>query len=400
MPGIRILRIWYTIRQSMKKNISCVLLWALAVPVMSQSEEAWFNAFQDSVRQIQTLRYTATYRFKGFGSDDFDTRQFEVFARRNPGRNAYGFDWEIVQHDEVGESRFVLTGSTFFNIVKSFQRIGYKEGVARFPEGDYLEFLRMTALWDELLFDFDSLYAASDVEMRPSQGGTELKIRINEHQDRILFFPKNACLPNNVINIVRNEELGLEQIMETSLSQVETNAVLPDSVLRPQYYLNQGYEIILKKQKEKKQEQPALKDSLLLHLIFNTPMLEATGDTVTLREMETARLLVLDFWYISCAPCMKAMPKMQELADKYRDKGVRVVGINSFDWAEKASIAQKLREKGIDFTTLYSDRSLVDRLGFNAFPRYLIIGHDHRILFSGFATSTDLETVLLELLEH
>ncbi|HMQ48545.1 MAG TPA: hypothetical protein PKA00_17575 [Saprospiraceae bacterium] len=219
---------------------------------LSQSRPPDLTPFQDSVQQIETLHYTATYRFQGFGSDTFEIRSFEVFARRNNARNGYGFDWEIVQHDEeIGESRLVLTGSEFFNIVKSNRGIGYRGGVDRFPAGDYMEHLRWITLWDEFLFDFDGLYAPADVDFQPMDGGTALKIRIDKYQDRILCFPANSCLPDRVVNTVRNEELGLEQVMETSLSDIQVNTVLPDSVLVPQYYLNQGYELRQKAQRKK-----------------------------------------------------------------------------------------------------------------------------------------------------
>ncbi len=91
---------------------------------------------------------------------------------------------------------------------------------------------------------------------------------------------------------------------------------------------------------------------------------------------------------------------MQPLADKYQDKGVSVIGINSFDQNNKTAIVQKLRDKGIVFPTLFSSRSLVDQLGFNAFPRYLIIADKTRLLFSGFGTIADLDGVLSEQLGH
>ena len=52
------------------------------------------------------------------------------------------------------------------------------------------------------------------------------------------------------------------------------------------------------------------------------------GGTFSLEEELEKGPLVLDFWATWCKPCIKALPKVQEIARDYEGRGVRVFTIN------------------------------------------------------------------------
>lgn len=55
-----------------------------------------------------------------------------------------------------------------------------------------------------------------------------------------------------------------------------------------------------------------------------------TGKTISLADYR-GRVVILDFFYMSCMPCIKTIPKFNALQEKFRDKGLVVIGINSKD---------------------------------------------------------------------
>jgi peroxiredoxin len=60
---------------------------------------------------------------------------------------------------------------------------------------------------------------------------------------------------------------------------------------------------------------------------------DLSGKKVTLGQYRGS-VVILDFWAIWCAPCLKAIPQMVQLQEKYEGKGLVVLGI-SLDDPEK-----------------------------------------------------------------
>ncbi|MCU1421183.1 MAG: alkyl hydroperoxide reductase [Microbacteriaceae bacterium] len=53
------------------------------------------------------------------------------------------------------------------------------------------------------------------------------------------------------------------------------------------------------------------------------------------------KVVVVNFWYASCAPCRAEAPILQSLADKYQSQGVAFIGANTQDQPETAISFEK-----------------------------------------------------------
>lgn len=58
------------------------------------------------------------------------------------------------------------------------------------------------------------------------------------------------------------------------------------------------------------------------------------GASVDLAELKGKPLLI-NFWATWCPPCLEEIPYFVELADKYRDEGLVILGISTDDTAEQ-----------------------------------------------------------------
>jgi cytochrome c biogenesis protein CcmG/thiol:disulfide interchange protein DsbE len=71
--------------------------------------------------------------------------------------------------------------------------------------------------------------------------------------------------------------------------------------------------------------------------------------TVTLRDLH-GKVVVLNFWATWCAPCVEEMPSLVQLQQRFKDKGLSVVGV-SID-VDGDAYRKFLKDYKIDFVTV------------------------------------------------
>jgi thiol-disulfide isomerase/thioredoxin len=80
------------------------------------------------------------------------------------------------------------------------------------------------------------------------------------------------------------------------------------------------------------------------------------------KEIDSARfagkVLMLDFWSIYCSTCIKEMPHLVDLYNKYNPQGLEVIGVDLDPFPPKRI---KKFLKGLDFTITYPN--ILDRKG-------------------------------------
>jgi thiol-disulfide isomerase/thioredoxin len=93
------------------------------------------------------------------------------------------------------------------------------------------------------------------------------------------------------------------------------------------------------------------------------------------------QIVVLDFWAIWCVPCVAAIPDLNAIAVKYRDRGVVFVSITD-DPAVK--LQNFLAATEVSYPVVRDeDGSEFKKFGVRARPRYFIINREGTIVFSG-----------------
>jgi thiol-disulfide isomerase/thioredoxin len=116
------------------------------------------------------------------------------------------------------------------------------------------------------------------------------------------------------------------------------------------------------------------------------------GESISLAD-ESSRLVILDFWYSSCYPCMKAMPHLQEIFAKYRERGVTVWGVNSVDGRDaksEARLPKFFAHNPVDYPIILVDRAVDSIYNVKAFPSLYLLDAERRVVFSQSGFSEDL----------
>jgi thiol-disulfide isomerase/thioredoxin len=87
----------------------------------------------------------------------------------------------------------------------------------------------------------------------------------------------------------------------------------------------------------------AWRDSLVGHPAPAWSLPDLDGRKHSLKDYR-GKVVILDFWYRGCPWCIRAMPQLNELAQKYQGKPVAVIGMNTDkDTADARFVVSKLR---------------------------------------------------------
>lgn len=368
----------------------------------AQTPEQYLKAMKDSLSGIESFQYKALMRSKSAGSDEFKDRHFEVYARRNYLFNEanYRFDWQIVERKKNFDLIFFFVNNNFFSVSNINRFVSHESNIYHLAPGHFYEFMRSLVFFDELTEDPDSLHRENPMQFDSTfSNGELLEINIQTHEmaDKILCLNKQTLFPERMIDIQKEKTMNLSHVIEVHLSEIQLNAPLPDSVLSPQFYLNKGFEFV-PPSPVKPRSGPLVepfRDQKFATLLAQSPLILSTGDTTTLEKLES-ELFLIDFWYLSCRPCLKALPYLQSLHEKYSTQGLKVVGINCQDIEDRASVVRKLSEFGIHYPNYFIEKSYSHTLEIKGFPTLMLLNKNKKVIASGLGSIGNLEKLIAE----
>lgn len=122
------------------------------------------------------------------------------------------------------------------------------------------------------------------------------------------------------------------------------------------------------------------------------------GDPVELEKGKGKNVYVVEFWATWCPPCRKSIPHLSEIAKKYRDRGLVIIGVT----AEKDTdlIAEFVKNQGdsMDYVVAQDDENetfkrYMTAFGQNGIPHAFVVDKEGRIAWHGHPMA-GLETVI------
>ena len=127
--------------------------------------------------------------------------------------------------------------------------------------------------------------------------------------------------------------------------------------------------------------QQAIQDSL------DVPIAKLAGGTFKLADYR-GKVLVVDFWATYCPPCVKQAPQLAALNERYRDRGLVVVGLTSDPKDDQQKVEEFIKKAGINYTIGYDNswlsgafmKGTEDDSGQPPIPQLFVIARDGRVI--------------------
>ncbi|BAO54882.1 disulfide oxidoreductase related to ResA [Nonlabens marinus S1-08] len=97
-------------------------------------------------------------------------------------------------------------------------------------------------------------------------------------------------------------------------------------------------------------------------------------------ESLKGKVVVLNFWFIGCAPCIEEMPVLNQLVDKYKGKDVVFLAIT---YNKKSELEEFLNKKQFDYQIIPENTAIASEYKIMAYPDHIIIDKKSVIQYKG-----------------
>ncbi len=96
------------------------------------------------------------------------------------------------------------------------------------------------------------------------------------------------------------------------------------------------------------------------------------GDSLRLSDIQ-AKVILIDFFYKSCYPCLLAIPDLQYLHEEYGNKGLAVIGFDGFDELEEDRMVEFVKSQGMTYPVVLGERGVPEEYQVSGYPTMFLI---------------------------
>lgn len=123
---------------------------------------------------------------------------------------------------------------------------------------------------------------------------------------------------------------------------------------------------------------------------------DINGKAYSLEALK-GKVVVLNFWFIECKPCVMEMPELNKLVEKFKGKEVVFIGFASND---KAKLEKFLSSNKFSYNVIPDSKEVAESYDVRMFPTHIVIDREsiirHHTVGLGPTTMSDLEKTIEE----
>lgn len=111
---------------------------------------------------------------------------------------------------------------------------------------------------------------------------------------------------------------------------------------------------------------------------FTTDLHLNNNKTIKLTDLK-GKIVLLDFWYRGCLPCLKATPDLMKIQQEFKNDLV-IIGINDRDDKEDVTDYYAYKKNTFYVSTYKTSNHISNNLKITAFPTFIIINQKGEIV--------------------
>jgi peroxiredoxin len=100
------------------------------------------------------------------------------------------------------------------------------------------------------------------------------------------------------------------------------------------------------------------------------------GSKISLKDLK-GKVVVLNFWFPQCQPCVMEMPELNTLVKKYKDDNVVFISVT---FEKKETVQKFLSNRDFNYLHITDNKTILSDYGVSTFPTHLLIDQNGEII--------------------
>lgn len=121
--------------------------------------------------------------------------------------------------------------------------------------------------------------------------------------------------------------------------------------------------------------------------VQDVPIAKLDGSTFKLEDYR-GKVLVVDFWGTFCLPCVKQVPELVKLNEKYKDRGLMLIGLTADPPSDQDKVEEFIKRFQVNYQIGYDNSWIADAFlkgteddtGSPPIPQLFVISRDGKIV--------------------
>ena len=185
---------------------------------------------------------------------------------------------------------------------------------------------------------------------------------------------------------------GENQYNQWDLSNIVFDKVSPEDLKQRFDKITEGYLIEDYKERSREEMEPLANGTVVPNI---SGEFYSNGKKVSLSDYKGKPILI-DFFYMDCFPCIKAIPHLVEMSEKYADQGLVVLGIDPLDNTEKnrKRLPNFIEKNNLTYPIVFTDRADNKDFKIFAYPTLYVVDKKGKVAYSKIGFGEDMVSQL------
>lgn len=116
---------------------------------------------------------------------------------------------------------------------------------------------------------------------------------------------------------------------------------------------------------------------------------------IKLSELK-GKVVVINFWFLACSPCIKEMPDLNDLVKKYQHQEVEFIAV-TFD--KHDLVAKSLKNRAFDYKHIVDTQNIIDLYKATAYPTHIVLDKTGKILFTQLGYNQKMFSEMIKIID-